>query len=150
MSFDKKALLADLERLIDHPDTPAAEKENALERVREIELRLSKAMVKNKKKPGIASLAGRSPKVTGIIKVRWPFGWDGPCVRVDYQFVPIGEGGELSWGCPGCGNRVAEDIRGRLLRRLLGRPGGVSRWIGDRARGAINQLCNACWDKHEG
>lgn len=148
MSLEKKALLADLGRLIDHPDTPEAERENALKKVREIELYLSKAMVKNKKKPGIVSLGNRSSGVARPLRDKWPFGWEGPCGRIDYHFVALGGGGTLVWGCPDCGNRVAEVIQGKLLTRLLGKPEGFRGRIEGRVNGTMNQLCNACWDKY--
>lgn len=148
--MDKKALLADLDRLISHPDTPESERENALNRVREIEVRLSKAMVANKKKPGLASLSGHSTRAARPPMEKWPFGWDGERRRIDYQYTAIGNGGSLVWGCPDCGCRVTEDIRGMLLRRLLGKPDGVRGRINGRANGKLNQLCNACWYKHEG
>lgn len=149
MGIDKNKLLSDLSRLIDHPDTPASERENALMRVREIELRLSKAMVANRKKPGLSSLSKRSSLRVRYIKEPWPFGWTGDRGRVDYNFAPQGSGGMLTWACPDCGRSVVEDIQGMLLRRLLIYPKGVWMRLRDRSNGKLNQLCNACWDKYE-
>ncbi len=147
MSLDKKSLLKDLARLVDHPDTPAHERESALARIREIELHLSKAIVQNRKKAGIASLAGRFAK-TLKPKDEWPFAWNTRS-RISCQYTPVGDGGILVWACPACGIRVEESIRGDLLRRLLGKPDGINLRIEHRSSGKLNQLCNVCWKVYE-
>jgi len=165
-----KQKLSKLRALVDHPETPYEERENAKARINEIEERVRKEEDRRRYmhlKPSARDMAERVSRkgITAFkAKVRaepivpeedivhdaWPFGWRGQKEQLsegEYEFSSNADGMCFAWECPDCGDRVERREGRRKMLQVSGSRESIERYIA-RMRGADrNQLCVKCWRK---
>jgi len=98
---------------------------------------------------GVARMGKRKKKREpqgSTIKDQWPFGWQGPREKVEYSRMSVGEPTLLEWKCPGCNKHICFMITQKQARKISGQRGGMDRYVEMRTGGALNQLCDECWE----
>lgn len=154
--MEHAALIRKLRALANHPATPEHERENA--RARICELTKPKDVPKRPEVHPRAQICGdrlrvlrARPKNDKSIPEKWPFGWTGLRMPVEYEASDLPNGGiAIGWKCPNCGEQVERVLSARIVTSLT--PPGHSRLAAHIQRmvgGEQNQLCRPCWDRLE-
>lgn len=150
--MERKALIQKLRALANHPATPEHERENAQARI--YEMTRPKPVPKRPADQPRAQICGdrlrvlrARPKDNKSIPEKWPFGWTGPRVAIEFEAIRLDNGGfMIGWKCPSCGEQVERVLSARVVTSLStpGRPRlieHIQRMFG----GEQNQLCRPCW-----
>jgi hypothetical protein len=148
--MDWTTLTQRLRALAEHPSTPPEERDSALRRLAELEVKSTPPPPAPTVRVKLGRVRAR-PVVRGI-PVRWPFGWDGPRLPVEREVAGDRRGGiAVGWKCPSCGGQVERILSRADITRLSppGRDCLVETHITHMVDGTMNQLCLACWDLWE-
>lgn len=160
----RKARIAHLMALAEHPDTPLHEAESARRVAATLRDAVSMSsrtemdtaangVFKNARpkttKAKLGKLRNRKDAKKRVVPGDWPFDWK-VRVPVEYERGKNPQNGEIviGWKCPSCGDHVVKTIGARHQVRLRGQAGGIDSHVEVLTDGTLNQLCLACWDKY--
>lgn len=154
--MDRSSLLRHLRTLADHPGTPAAERDNAVARIAEIEARQPDPAVPTVAERAAARRArmrwyggGMRGTATGPRRDRtkWPFGWTGARGPVEHEVAATMDGGvAVGWKCPSCGAQVERKLDRNDMLRFRARPTMLRDHLARMTDGTQSTLCDSCWD----
>lgn len=146
--------LSALKRLIDHPATPEAEKENALRRLGELKKKLrAPGFAENSSSvKGRASFGSRNLAVVKkSISEEWPIGWEGPREWIEHERAENHVTAEFifNWKCPFCGEHVTKIVTEKEVHWKRRAEDPADKYLKDLVNGTINQLCGQCTERFQ-